>query len=115
MSALKNKKRKWMYIQNPIIYGIRCNKCNGTNITWSEYEHHIWCYDCQEDLPGTAGIFDGPIAIKLSKLLGISFKRYYFKSGKIMKPVVSKNNYVIYRQCSKLELENIKTLKNELK
>ena len=101
-------KRKWIYIHHPTRYDIRCNKCwdgeineTGTNIDWSEYEHKIWCYDCKKDLSGSPGVFDGPIPMGLSEMLGISFNRIYFKSGKIFKPVTSKNGkWIVYRECS---------------
>jgi len=112
MRAKKEKKRKWVYIQHPTVYEIFCDKCGGSHIDWSEYEHKIWCYDCKEDRPGTGGIFDDPIAMNLCALLGISFKRYYFKSGKIMKPITS-GHKIIYRRCSKAELANIKVNKRE--
>jgi len=70
------KKRTSCYIQNPVNYEIACDKCNGTNIEWSEYEGLIWCQDCKIDTPGTKGIFDGPIPLEVCKVLGISFDRY---------------------------------------
>ena len=42
-------KRKWHYILPPSVYDCKCGKCGGSNLEWSEYEHHIWCYDCEED------------------------------------------------------------------
>jgi hypothetical protein len=73
------RKRKWIYVMGPTSYEIYCNKCGGSNITWSEFEKCIWCYDCKVDTPGTGGIFDGPIPLQVSKMLGISFDRFYFK------------------------------------
>ena len=70
------KKRTWHYIQNPKKYGIQCDKCNGTNIEWSEWEGLIWCYDCQIDSKGFEGIFGSPIGVGMSKLLGIRFERW---------------------------------------
>jgi hypothetical protein len=69
------KKRQWCYSQNPKIYCIECDKCGGSNIQWSEFEGHIWCYDCEIDTKGTGGIFDGPIPINLCKSMGIHFDR----------------------------------------
>ena len=68
-------KRTWIYVQNPTEYGILCNECGGSKIEWSEYEHKIWCYDCQKDLDGTGGIFDGPIPMQLTALCGTCFDR----------------------------------------
>jgi len=107
------KKRKWIYINSPVSYDIRCDKCwdgkineTGTNIDWSEYEGKIWCYDCKKDVTGFIGIFDGPIPMRTTELLGCSLKRFYLKSKKIMKPIIS-NGRVIYRQCNKKELSNL--------
>lgn len=104
------KKRKWIYINHPTVYDIRCDKCwngqinkTGMNIDWSEYEHRIWCYDCKEDRFGTSGIFDGPIPIELTEILGCSLKRFYIKSKRIMKPVIDKSGRVVYRQYKRKE------------
>jgi len=34
------KKRKWFYIHKPAEFEMTCDKCGGSNITWSEYEHN---------------------------------------------------------------------------
>ncbi len=72
----------------PTAYEISCDICGGTNITWSEWEHKIWCFDCQKDTRGSGGIFDGPIAHEVAELFGISFDRYYIKSKKVKKMTV---------------------------
>ena len=74
-------KREWCYCQNPVVYDIACDLCNGTNITWSEYERLIWCYDCQKDTPGNGGIFNGPIPINVCKIMGISFDKIEIATG----------------------------------
>lgn len=79
------KKRDWCYVQKPVCYDVTCDKCGGTNTHWSEYAGMIWCYDCQIDTPGNPGIFDGPIPIELSKMLGISFDRFYLDYNKVVK------------------------------
>ena len=79
------KKRKWMYVSPPPIYEMSCDKCGGLNITWSEFEHMIWCYDCKIDTPGNPGVFDGPIPINTAGLLGMSFDRISLKTGKRIK------------------------------
>jgi hypothetical protein len=80
------KHRKWIYVQKPQRYDITCDKCGGTNIEWSEYEHKIWCYDCKIDTDGNGGIFDGPIPMGAAELLGLSFNRFYFKENKVKYP-----------------------------
>ena len=79
------KKRTWHYVHLPVVYEISCDKCGGTNTTWSEYEGHIWCRDCNIDTKGTAGIFDGPIPIGLCGVLGISFDRWDMEKKIVVK------------------------------
>jgi len=74
------KKRKWVYIMKPTAYEISCDLCGGSNIEWSEFEHMIWCYDCEKDTPGNEGIFDGPIPVEVCKMLGISFDKINLKT-----------------------------------
>jgi hypothetical protein len=85
------KKRKWIYIMEPTSYEMSCDKCGGNNITWSEFEHLIWCYDCKIDTKGTEGIFGGPIPFEVSKILGISFDRLYLKDRSIRRMKVGGN------------------------
>ncbi len=79
------KKRKWMYTEKPSAFEIRCDKCGGHMITWSEYEHMIWCYQCKIDTLGTGGIFDGPIPLEVARLFGHTFDKFYFKDKSIRK------------------------------
>jgi len=74
------RKRKWIYIQPPQDYGFSCDICGGSNIEWSEFEHMIWCYDCQKDTPGDGGVFGGPIGMGASRLLGMNFDRIELKT-----------------------------------
>lgn len=76
------RKRKWIYVQQPWEYEISCDLCGGTNIAWSEYEHMIWCFDCEKDTAGDGGVFDGPIALGLCGMLGLNFDRVDLKTGK---------------------------------
>ena len=78
----------------PTAYEMRCDKCGGSNITWSEFEKCIWCYDCKIDTPGTGGIFDGPIPCEVAKIFGISFDRLYFKDKSIRKMRISGNKLI---------------------
>lgn len=89
----KLKKREWFYVLLPTAYEMRCDHCwkgeledgTGKNITWSEYEGKIWCYDCEVDTDGTGGILDGPISLHLSSMLGITFDRFNIKKNCIEK------------------------------
>lgn len=76
-------KRTWHYLLNPKEFEITCSKCGGTNIEWSEYERHIWCYDCEIDDDKNSGIFDGPIPINLSLVMGMNFDRYNMETDEI--------------------------------
>ncbi len=56
-------------------------------ITWSEFEHMIWCYQCRIDTRGTEGIFGGPIPLELAKMFGHTFSRLYFADKTVRKMV----------------------------
>lgn len=71
----------------PTSYEVYCDICKGSNTNWSEYEGLIWCYDCEKDTRGTGGIFDGPIPIESSELLGITFDKIEISTGKLFKMV----------------------------
>jgi hypothetical protein len=88
-------RRTWAYVCQPFDYEIVCDLCGGHNITWSEWEHMIWCYDCQRDTPGTGGIFDGPIAFEACEMLGIPLWHVDLATGRVSKPVV-KGGHVDY-------------------
>lgn len=119
MKQKRLRKRKWVYVHHPTRYDIRCDHCwdgdlneTGTNIDWSEYEHLIWCYDCKKDLPGFAGIFDGPIPIGAMEMLGVSLNRIYLKSGKMFKLVNTKNGKSsVYRQCGAGDMKKFTLVK----
>ena len=99
------KLRKWIYVMNPAQYGMYCDKCKGTNIQWSEYEHMIWCNDCKIDTPGFEGLFGGPIPTGVCELLGISFARVYLKDKTVRYPVVRKGKIVYAKKLPKNEIE----------
>lgn len=79
------EKRKWCYAQSPAVYGIECDLCHGTDITWSEFEKMIWCFKCEKDTPGTEGMFGGPIPVGLCKMMGILFDTIDLETGKVVK------------------------------
>ena len=76
-------KRTECYICNPIYLDLSCSKCGGDNITWSEWEEHIWCYDCQEDIYYGKGVA-GPIPINAAALMGIDYRKYNIETGEIV-------------------------------
>jgi hypothetical protein len=86
----KLKKRTWHYVQNPAEYCITCDRCDETNIEWSEFEGLIWCYKCRKDVKGTMGIFDGPIPVGACEVMGISLDRW----DMINKRVIKRSEYM---------------------
>lgn len=79
------EKRRYCFIDHPTKFGVECDRCGGSNIDWSEFDHMIWCYDCNVDTKGTPGIFDGPILCGTAKLmLGVSFDVVDLETGKIV-------------------------------
>ena len=68
------EKRTTILPMHPKAYGILCDKCRGNNIDWSEYQDHIWCYDCLIDTKGTKNLYSGPIPIKVAAILGLYFE-----------------------------------------
>ena len=85
--------RERVFVLEPARYQIRCDLCRGAKITWSEYEHCIWCYDCEKDTEGTGGIFDGPIPLAATQLLGLSLDMVDLETGERFTPVVNKETY----------------------
>ena len=79
--------RTHCYCQHPFKYDIECPLCGGKNVTWSEFESHIWCYDCEKDIcipHRYAGIFGGPIPMQATRIFGISFDRINIKTNEIV-------------------------------
>lgn len=70
------EKRRWCYAQPPDTYGIAPCACGRQGTEWSEFKGRIWCSDCGIDfVPAHNGIFDGPIGVQTSAMLGIRFDR----------------------------------------
>ena len=93
---MKKIKRKYVYCQNPTVYDVGpCIKCGNNNITWSEYEDLLWCYDCEVDFkPEHWGIFDGPIPMRMALMMGISFDRIDILTGKLIPFTMNFKPYV---------------------
>jgi len=71
----------------PHCYKIICDKCGGSNITWSTKKRKIYCHNCKKDTKGIDGIFNGPIPVGLIKNLGLSLDRIDLITGEIIKDV----------------------------
>jgi len=92
--------RTWYYTLHPAAYEITCEKCNGSNLWWSEYKSHIWCYDCEIDFdPGDgehAGIFSGPFPIHITSMMGLIWDRFNMETKKIEILNLDTGEYVEY-------------------
>lgn len=101
----KLRKRKWCYCLSPTAYDIFCDKCQGDNITWSEFEHKIWCYDCKIDTEGTGGIFDGFIPVQLTKILlgDHCFDKIDIETGRRMKMYCNKKTGKLWWRKTKVK------------
>lgn len=107
-------KREWHYCQKPSVYGVHCDKCGGGNTDWSEYKAHIWCFSCEVDTKGTPGIFDGPIGVEVSRMMGISFDRIRLSDNKLlrMKIVVIDKTPISERELSDIDQTKIYAIKS---
>lgn len=83
---MRKYKRTHVYCQPPEAYEIgRCPKDPNHRITWSEFEDHLWCYECGVDfVPEHWGCFDGPIPMALAREIGMSFDRICIKTRKVV-------------------------------
>lgn len=78
------KRRVRVYVQRPTEYGIAGCVCGNADPDWSEFAGMLWCPKCQKDfIPEHGGIFDGPIPVEISKLLGIDLRRVNLETGEV--------------------------------
>jgi hypothetical protein len=78
------ERRTWVYVQPPNTYEIAPCACGKVATQWSEFVGRLWCDECKIDfVPDHNGIFDGPIPVELSKMLGISFDRFNLATGQV--------------------------------
>lgn len=47
---MDKKKRTWYMLMTPPYFNIRCPRYKEYNLAWSEYENHLWCYVCEDDI-----------------------------------------------------------------
>ena len=76
-----DKKREWIYVQPPMAYEVFCDICGNPYVEWSEYQGMVWCWRCLKDTRGTGGVFDGPIPVNGSKMMGLCLDRIDLKTG----------------------------------
>lgn len=88
------KKREWVYLSPPSKFEVSGCSCGNLDCQWSEYETMLWCGKCEIDfVPIHNGVFDGPIPIELSKLMGLSFARLDLLTHDIL-DLDFDNNYI---------------------
>lgn len=87
----KPKKRRWVYAMTPAAYGIAGCPCGNEDPQWSEFRDHLWCETCRRDfVPAHWGLFDGPIPVGMTGLLGISFARVSLRTRRIIRERATK-------------------------
>lgn len=79
-------KRTTCYMCPPVEFEVAgCPKCGGSNTAWSEYQGHVWCFDCQIDyVPAHWGVLDGPVPVGVAQLIGLSFDRIEIATGNVI-------------------------------
>jgi len=82
-------KRIDCYVCSPVSMDLVCPKCKGVNIAWSEWEKHIWCYDCNLDVEYKSSGF-GPVPMEMASMLGLDLRRYNIESGDIVPNEINK-------------------------
>lgn len=79
-------KRDWVYVQRPADYGMPRCECGNVDPDWSEFQGRLWCAICRKDyVPVHAGVFDGPIPVHTSMLLGMCFDRFNLQTNQVEK------------------------------
>ena len=100
MSTTDLKKRTWHYTLPPAAYEMTCEKCGGSHLWWSEYESHVWCYDCEIDFDPKdgihSGVFSGPISLHASNMMGCIWDRFNMEKQKIEILNLETQEYVEY-------------------
>lgn len=80
------EKRTWCYVQPPSAYEMAPCKCGNHDTQWSEFKKHLWCDKCEVDfVPEHSGVFDGPIPVATSMMLGMCFDRLNLETKEIEK------------------------------
>lgn len=78
------EKRTWAYLQPPKAFEVAPCACGNHETQWSEFKGHLWCDKCQVDFkPAHNGVFDGPIPLHVSAMLGLRFDRFNLVTGRV--------------------------------
>lgn len=79
------ERRTHVYVMRPKAYEISGCECGNADPDWSEFKRHLWCPKCRIDfVPKHGGIFDGPIPVETTYLLGISLDTICIETGEIV-------------------------------
>lgn len=93
---VKLAKREWVYVMRPRDYQIAGCVCGNLDPDWSEYRHMLWCQKCKRDFkPAHDGIFDGPVGVGVSELMGIYFDRIDLKTMQLLPDWEGKSHYML--------------------
>ena len=80
-------RRTEVYVCRPREYEISGCECGNDDPDWSEFKAHLWCQRCQIDFqPAQNGIFDGPIPVHCTELLGAPIWTVNLETGEVTKP-----------------------------
>lgn len=78
------EKRTWCYVMPPSAYEIAPCSCGNDDTQWSEFKGRLWCAKCEIDfVPEHGGVFDGPIPVATSVILGMRFDRINLETNEI--------------------------------
>lgn len=77
------KKRKWCYALGPEEFDMKCDRCGGVDIEWSQWEGMIWCRHCQVDTDGENRLFAGGLIVSVSGNVQISLDRVNMETGEV--------------------------------
>lgn len=90
----RRSRRTWCYVQRPKQYEMAPCDCGNADTDWSEWRDHLWCAKCKKDfIPKHTGIFDGPVPVHTSELLGIYFDRIDLKTDKLLPDFQGKSHF----------------------
>jgi hypothetical protein len=71
-------------------------ECGNADPDWSEYEGHLWCKECKKDfIPKHGGIFEGPVPVELSEIIGLYFDRIDLATNTLLPDWQGRSHFVI--------------------
>jgi len=83
---LRENKRLWHFTHHPKTFEASCPVCGESDdITWSEWQGHLWCYKCKEDVPVKNSVLNGPVPTGLAIAMGMNFDIRIIATGEIKK------------------------------